>query len=127
MLHEGIRRLHRLAHAATSGQIDWPVSPQDCASIWKMLANAGLTEESSDGTIRYTDLGLAGEIELLLVCIGAFCPWEIPFCLEQHGYISEEEATDVWNAETEDEALRLSKLIVFRTYSERFLRSKARH
>lgn len=127
MLHEGIRRLHRLAHAATSGQIDWPVSPEDCASTWKMLANLGLTEELPDGTIRYTSLGLAAEIELLLVCIGAFCPWEIPFCLEQHGYISEEEAMEVWHAETEDDALRLLKLIVFRTYRARFLISKTCH
>lgn len=110
-----------------SGQTSWPSSPADSNSIWEMLANSGLTEELPDGTIRYTELGSAAEIELLLVCIGALCPWNMPFLLEQHGYASEAEAIEMWEAETDDEALRLLRLIVFRTYRGRFLRSTAGH
>jgi hypothetical protein len=127
MVHDGIRRLHQLALAANSGQTSWPASRDDSDSIRKMLADSGLTEELPDRTTRYTELGLAAEIELLLVCIGALCPWEMPYFLEQHGYASEEEAMDVWEAETDDEALRLLKLIIFRAYAGRFLRSICRH
>jgi hypothetical protein len=92
-----------------------------------MLANSGLTEELPDGTTRYTELGSAAEIELLLICVGAICPWDMPFFLENHGYASEEEAMEVWEAETDAEALRLLMVIVLRTYRGRFVRSTARH
>jgi hypothetical protein len=127
MVHDGIRRLHQLAHAAISGQTGWPASPDDCNSILKLLADSGLTEELPDGTTRYTEPGSIAEIELLLICIGAICPWEMPHSLEHYGYASEEEALEVWEAESDDEALRLLKLIICRAYARRFLRSISRH
>ena len=87
MVHDGIRRLHQLAHQAMSGQTSLPSSPADSNSIWEMLANSGLTEKLRDGTIRYTELGSPAEIELLLLC-GRHLPVGMPFFLEQHGHAS---------------------------------------
>ena len=114
MLHDAVRNLHRLAHAAVSGQVAWPASPDKTDSIWQMLAHSGVTEKLADGTTRYTDPRATAEIELLVVFFGAIHPWDIPFILEKHGYASEEEAMEVWEAETDHEALRLLKLIIFR-------------
>ena len=71
MLHDAVRNLHQLAHAAVSGQVAWPARPDKTDSIWQMLADSGVTEELPDGTIRYTGLGSTAEIQLVLVCIGA--------------------------------------------------------
>jgi hypothetical protein len=109
MVHHAIRKLHQHAHEVISGQTAWPVSPDDNESIWKMLADSGMAEELPDGGLTYT---LTAEIQLLLVCVGALCPWEMPFFLEEHGHASEEEALEVWEAETEAEALRLLKLLI---------------
>lgn len=124
MSHNAARKLHQLAHAAMSGQTAWPASPDDTDSIWKMLADSGAAKGLPDGRTEYT---LTAEIELLLICVGALYPWDMPFFLEEHGYASEEEALDVWEAETDDEAVRLLKLLAFRAYARRYLRSISRH
>jgi hypothetical protein len=127
VLYDAVRNLHQLAHAVVSGQVAWPASPGKTESIWQMLADSGLTEKLADGTTRYTDLDATGEIELLIVCIGAICPWDIPFFLEKHGYASEEEALEVWEAETDVEGLRLLKLLILRAYANRFVGSTSSH
>jgi hypothetical protein len=87
----------------------------------KMLADSGLTQELPDGTTRFTGLASAAELELLLASTGAICPWDMPLLLNDHGYASEQEAMDVFEATTEDKGLRLLKLLVFRAYAGRFL------
>jgi hypothetical protein len=101
-----------------------PASEDKSASIWKMLADSGFTEETTDGSVRYR---LTPDVELLLVCIGAYGTWDIPWILEEHGFASEEEALEVWEAKTEAEALRLLKLLLLRIYTKRFVRSVLRH
>jgi hypothetical protein len=127
VLHEAVRNLHQLAHAAVSGQAVWPASPGKTDSIWQMLADSGVTETLADGTTRYTDPGAIAEIELLVAFIGAIHPWDIPFILKEHGYASEEETLEVWEAETDVEGLRLLKLLILRAYAKRFVRSISRH
>jgi hypothetical protein len=127
VLHDAVRNLHQLAHAAVSGQVAWPASPDKTDSIWQMLSDSGLTETLADGTTRYTDPGATAEIEMLLVFIGAIHPWDISFLLEKHGYASEEDALEVWEAETDVEGLRLLKLLILQAYAKRFVRSISRH
>jgi hypothetical protein len=115
-VHDAIQKLHQLAHAAISGETAWPATPDESNSVWKMLAESGLTEELPDGTIRYTDPSTSAEIELSVAFIGAICPWDVPFVLQEHGYASEAEALEVWEAETELEALRGLKLLIFRAF-----------
>lgn len=127
MAHDAICKLHRLAHAVISGQAVWPASPDDTNSIWEMMAESGLVEELPDNTRRYTEVGSASEIELLLVCIGVIYLWDMPFFLERHGFASEQEIMEVFVAETEREALRLLRLLIFRAYAKRYLQSTSRH
>jgi hypothetical protein len=126
MLDEAARELHKLAQAAIFDRADWPLSGERVEQLWRSLAKWGVTEESCDG-IRYTDPAARPEIELLLSCIGAIEPWDIPFFLKEYGYVSEEEALEVWDADTDSEAHRLLKIILIRSYFRRFIRSKMRH
>jgi hypothetical protein len=111
-----MQKLHQMADLAISGRTAWPASPEDSDSVWKMLADSGVTEELSDGTIRYTDPPASADIQLLVAVVGAIYTWDIPSVLEEQGYASEEEALAVWEAETEAEALRLLKLLIIRAY-----------
>jgi hypothetical protein len=49
------------------------------------------------------------------------------FFLEEHGYASEEEALEVWEAETDAEGLRLLQLLIIRAYAKRFMFSISHH
>jgi hypothetical protein len=127
MVHDAVRELHRLAHAAMSNPDAWPAGRDKTASIWQMLADSGLTgAETTHGSVRHT-VSLTPEIELLLVCIGAYGTWDIPWVLEEHGFASEGEALEVWEAESEIEALRLLRLLLLKAYTKRFVRSVLRH
>ena len=126
MLDEAARELHRLAHSAIFDPGKWPLSGERVERLWRSLAEWGVTEESC-GTIRYRDPAARPEIELLLSCVGAIEPWDIPFFLEEHGYASEEEAFEVWEADTDAEAYRLLKIVLIRSYFRRFVRSKMHH
>jgi hypothetical protein len=125
---EVVRELHRLADAAMSDLQAWPDVGEKPESIWQMLAQTGFTEEVADGSsgaVRYT-VRLTPVVELLLVCVGAVEIWDVPVFLLKHGYASEEEADEVWEA-TEAEALRLLRLLLLRAYTKRFVRSTSRH
>jgi hypothetical protein len=126
MLNDGVRNLHQLAHAAVCGQLNWPASPDRRRSIWQMLADSGVTEQSDTGAIRFTNSGARAELELLLAAIGAINPWDIPFVLQEHGYASEEDL-ELCEAETEAEGLRRLKLLIFQAYTNHFVRSISRH
>lgn len=126
MLDEAVRELHKLAHSAIFDPANWPLSGETVERLWRSLAEWGVTEELC-GTIRYTDPAASPEIELLLSCIGAIEPSDIPFFLREHGYASEKEALEVWEAETESEAYRLLKIILIRSYFQRFVPSKMQH
>ena len=126
MVLDAVRELYLLAHAAMSDQEVWPASRNKNTSIWRMLADSGFTEEVTHDTIRYT-VRVTPEIELLLACIGAVDPWDVPCFLQEHGYASEEEALEVWEAKSEAEAIRLIRLLVLRAYNKRFVRSALRH
>jgi hypothetical protein len=127
VVHEALRNLHQLAHAAIFGQTAWPAAREKCESIRQTLAGSGLIEESAKGTFRYTEPSITPELELLLACIGTVEPWDIPFFLEEHGYASEEEALEVWEAETDAEGLRLLQLLIIRAYAKRFMFSISHH
>jgi hypothetical protein len=122
---EVVRELHRLADAAMSNLGSWPDVGKKPESIWQMLAQTGFTQEEADGAVRYT-VSLTPLVELLLICLGAIEIWDIPMFLLKHGYASEEEADEVWEA-AEAEALRLLKLLLLRAYTKRFVRSTSRH
>jgi hypothetical protein len=121
------RELHRLAHSVIfDPHAAWPLCNKQVERVWKSLAEWGITEESS-GITRFTDPAARPEIEILLSCIGAYDPWEIPFSLEEHGHASEEEACEVWEADSESEGLRLLKILIFRAYFRRFVQSVTSH
>jgi hypothetical protein len=122
---EAIRHLHRLAHAAVTGQVKWPSDRNLNMKISSMLFGSGLAryvENSPDG--HFT---VKPEIDLLLYCIRFYEPTEAPYHLETDGFISEEEADAVWETTTEADALAMIKLLLTRAYAERFGQSSAHH
>jgi hypothetical protein len=126
VVHNVMQKLHQLAHSAIYGHAAWPASLDDRNSVWKMLADTGLTEVLPDGTIRYTDPGASAEIELLVAFIGVMYPWDIPLVLKGHGYASVEEALEVLEAGTDSVALWRLKRLIFRAYQKRAGSPKAR-
>ena len=122
---DAIKKLHLLAHRSMAGDL-WPADHELCASIDRFLRKAGLLEAFDAHSDRFV-WPYSTEVELLLSCVGVMSPMDVPFFLESHGYISEDEASDVWEAKDESEALRRVKKLVARAYEQRFVPSNCRH
>ena len=122
-----VAELHQLAYSMVVGETAWPMTSVDVGPLWQKLTDSGLVEKTSEGSFQYTKAGTAVSVELLLACIGAIEVWDIPFVLEAYGHASDEEAIEVWQAETEAEALRLLKLLISRAYFSNFISSKRLH
>jgi hypothetical protein len=127
MSYDAMRKLRLLAYQPMVGVIPWPADREICATVNRLLDEAGLTEPiDSSGGYRY--VGPNGvELDLLLACIGVCDPFEVPFFLEEHGYISEEEAQSVWASRDERKGSARAKRLVVRTYHECYLKSGLRH
>jgi hypothetical protein len=69
------------------------------------------------GTTRWTALGKELKLDLMMAFVGAWDMWEIPYILEEHGYI---DSTDTENlcSGPQDEIERRLRWLVLRTYFE---------
>ena len=67
------------------------------AAFFKVVRRQGLEEEVADspGTIRSTALGKELKLDLLMAFVGAWELSEIPYVLEEHGYIDGSQATEL--------------------------------
>lgn len=63
----------------------------------KMVRSLGLDEDVPDspGTTRSTALGKELKLDLLMAFVGAWEIWEIPYILEEYGYIEESQAAEL--------------------------------
>jgi hypothetical protein len=90
-------KLHEITDHYLLGAGEWPADREFLTTFWKTLRRLGLEEEvpNSPGTTRWTDLGKELNLDLLMVFVGAWQMWEIPYILEDYGYLEETEAEEL--------------------------------
>ena len=81
------------------------------------MRELGLDEDvpNSPRTTRSTALGKELKLDLLMAFAGAWDLWEIPFILEENGYVEESEADELYNGPPL-EAERKIRWYVLRAY-----------
>ena len=86
---EIIRRLHDIVDARLFGSDPWLVDRESADRLKIMLVEMGVEEQVPGGgnSWRNTSLGNELRLDLLLVFMGAWDPWEMPEILEEHGLI----------------------------------------
>jgi hypothetical protein len=92
-----ICKLHQITDHYLLGEGTWPADAEFLATLWKTLRQLGLEEDvpNSPGSTRWTDLGKELNLDLLMVFVGAWHMWEIPYILEDYGYLEETEAEEL--------------------------------
>ena len=92
-----ICKLHEITDHYLLGAGTWPADRERAATLYKTFRNLGLDEDVPDspGTKRSTALGKELKLDLLMAFVGAVDLWDIPFILEEYGYIEESEADEL--------------------------------
>jgi hypothetical protein len=114
-----ICKLHEIADHYLLGDGTWPAHREGLQAFSKTVRDLGLDEEvaGQPGTTRWTALGKELKLDLMMAFVGAWDMWEIPYILEEHGYI---DSTDTENlcSGPQDEIERRLRWLVLRTYFE---------
>jgi hypothetical protein len=120
-----ICKLHEIADHYLLGDGTWPADREGLQAFFKTVRDLGLDEDvaSHPGTTQYTALGKELKLDLVMAFVGAWDMWEIPYVLEEHGYIEATEAEDLY-ASPSAEAERRLRWLVLRAYFEFCNRSK---
>jgi hypothetical protein len=95
---EVIQTLHALIHERLFGGGPWLADREITTALIKKLDAMGLNEPVPEepNSQRSTALGREVNIKLMEVFMGVWCEYEIPMILEEHGLLSEEETTEVY-------------------------------
>jgi hypothetical protein len=113
-----IRRLHEAADFQLFGDGTWPANREVLTRFRKLWRDLGLEEDvpGSPGDKRSTALGMELNLVLMMAFTGTFDIWDIPFILEDNGYLEQEEVEAVWEVSSEGEGKRLVHRYVLRAY-----------
>jgi hypothetical protein len=92
-----ICKLHEIIDYYLFGEGIWPADRESLHAFYKMVRELGLDEDvvGHPGTTRSTALGKELKLDLVMAFVGAWDLWEIPYVLEEHGYIEETEAEEL--------------------------------
>ena len=92
-----IGRLHEIVDHYLLGAGAWPADRETLPAFWRTVREFGLEEDVPDSprTTRSTALGKELKLDLLMAFVGAWDIWEVPYILEEHGYIEESEAEEL--------------------------------
>lgn len=102
---EVITTLHAMVHEGLFGSRPWLTDREISGAVTNKLRELGLTElvPGSSNSERNTALGRELHTRLLMVFMGVWEPYEVPFILEDYGLMSDDEALDaVSRLEQED-------------------------
>jgi hypothetical protein len=115
-----ICQLHAMIDHQWFGSGIWPAAEESLPAIYSLVRKLGLDEDVSDspGTTRSTALGKELKLDLLMAFAGAWDLWEIPYILEEHGYIDESEADGFCMTLSLEVDERKLRQCVFRAYLE---------
>jgi hypothetical protein len=112
-----IRKLHEIAEHHLFGSGGWPASGESLSAIFRTILDLGLEEEvhNGRGTMRTTPLGKEVSVDLMTAFAGCWELSDIPFILEDGGYITSKEHEELWELPRSDFERRL-RLLVVRAY-----------
>ncbi len=113
-----IRKLHEIADFQLLGGGTWPANRESAISCRKMLKEMGLEEDvpETPGNIRPTALGLELSVDLMTVFAGVWDVFDVPFILENAGYLEQDEEKTIWETSSEEKATRRIHRYVLRAY-----------
>ncbi|NNE85807.1 MAG: hypothetical protein HKN28_17730 [Alphaproteobacteria bacterium] len=114
-----IQGLHAMMVTRLFGGRPWLADRETCDALRRKLCELSLEEPVSDEnhTTRPTALGNELLLELVMVFIGLWDEWEIPWILEDHGLIDEIDADRIVALlETSNDPERLLRPIVLKAY-----------
>ena len=93
-------KLDRLVVDRLFGDRPWLTDCETAHAFNRMLDEMGLQEQvlGSVNTVRLTSLGTELKIDLLVVFMGLHWEWEVPYVLEKHRLLDQEESRKVYDA-----------------------------
>ncbi len=93
-----IQELDALVFARLFGSRPWLVDRETAVALKRKLAQLGLEEQvpGETETWRSTPFGIEQRLDLLMVFIGLWDEWEIPYILETYGLIDESETEFIY-------------------------------
>ena len=112
-----ICKLHEITDHYLLGAGTWPADREFLPTFFKTVRELGLDEDVPDsrGSTRSTALGKELNLDLLMAFVGAWDIWEIPYILEEYGYLEESEAEEFCTGPL-TEAERKLRWYVLRAY-----------
>jgi hypothetical protein len=124
-----ICKLHEIIDHHLFGPGGWPAEREAVPAIFRYVRELGLYENVPDspGTARQTLLGEELKLYLMMAFAGAWHLWDIPYLLEEHGYLDEGNADELCMLQPIEAAERKLRQCVFRAYFEFCHRSSVSH
>lgn len=94
---EAIQTLHALVHERLFGTCQWIADREIARALSKKLRVLGLNERvpGPPGTQRATALGREVNIDLMMVFMGIWQPYEVPEILEMNGLVSKDDMEEI--------------------------------
>jgi hypothetical protein len=92
-----ICKLHQITDHYLLGEGTWPADGGFLPTFFKMVRELGLDEDVPDSsrTTRSTALGKELKLDLFMAFVGAWHLWEIPYILQDNGYLEESEVEEL--------------------------------
>ena len=92
-----ICKLHEITDHYLLGAGTWPADREFLPAFFRTVRELGLDEDvpESPRTTRSTALGKELKLDLLMAFVGAWDIWEVPYILEENGYLEESEAEEL--------------------------------
>ena len=118
---EAICKLHEIADYCLFGEGTWPADREGLPAVLRTVRELGLDEDVPDefATSRCTALGSELQLHLMMAFIGAWEIEEVPYVLENYGYIDHTELEALWsNSCSWSETERKIKSMARRAYSQ---------
>lgn len=108
---EIVSKLHELADFRLMGEGPWLADRDFVSTFSALVRRFGLEEDCPDqmGTTRSTSLGRLVNLDQMMVFIGVFDVFDIPYLLESWGYIERETFDEIFaslDAEKAEETIR---------------------
>jgi hypothetical protein len=92
-----ICKLHQITDHYLLGAGTWPADRERLPALFRTVRDLGLYEDVAGhpGTTQSTALGKELKLDLVMAFVGARDIWEIPYILEENGYLEESEAEEL--------------------------------